>query len=116
MFQKPHIFILTLCLPDEFLDTRIVLVDEQFAAVEADAAQHFEDLGEECDVEDRLGQLHVGEVAGALGQCSCTGLAAGRASHCLNLIVCFYHSYCPVLSTTPCLGSMSPPILGFPFS
>lgn len=66
---------LPLALHDDLLDFGVGGTDEKLGAVETDAAQHFDRLHQESWVVDRLGEVDVSEVTGALGHAPGAGLA-----------------------------------------
>ena len=68
---------LPLRLHDDLLDLGVGGGDEELAAVEADTAEDLHGLGHEAGVEDRLGQVDVPEVAGALRHVTRARLAPG---------------------------------------
>lgn len=52
---------------------------KQLRAVEANASHYLDSLGNEADVEDRLGEVDMAEVSGTLCHIAGAGLAAGVA-------------------------------------
>ena len=70
---------LSLALHDNLLDFGVGGTDEKLGTVETDAAQHFDRLHQESRVVDRLGEVDVSEVSGALGHATGAGLATRGA-------------------------------------
>jgi hypothetical protein len=79
--QKIGDKIFTLRFHDDLLDLGIGGSHKELGAVEADAAQDLQRLGEEAGMEYRLGEVDVAEMAGTLGHVAGAGLAAGGAVH-----------------------------------
>ena len=70
---------LPFALHHNLLYFRVGGTDEKLGAVETDAAQHFDRLHQESRVVDRLGEVDVSEVSGALGHATGAGLATRGA-------------------------------------
>ena len=75
---------LTFALHDDVFDLGVGGGDEELGAEEADAPEDLDGLGEESGMEDRLGQVEVAKVSGALVHVAGTRQAAsGAVDHAL---------------------------------
>ena len=70
---------LSFTLHHNLLDFGVGWTNEKLGAVETDATQNFDSLHQESGMVDRLGEIYVSEVTGALGHAAGARLASRGA-------------------------------------